>query len=322
MKKKALLILQTLVSISLLAWIFGREEFRHQTGEVLRTANPWWLLAGLGVAGVMNLLGAVRWGIFVRVTGLKLTAWEVLRLSWIGLFFNNFLVGVVGGDAVKVVWLCAKGHPKFPALLSVLMDRMSGLGALVIASLALMLSQMAWLSRSPVVGHLINFVFIYLAVIVALTALSFVLAARGMTERIPQWMPGRAWIVEFTGVYFEFVVKWRQSLCGAALSVVMLAGYFLTFYCSARAFGVHVPVLEFCAIMPTVDIISSLPVSLGGFGVREKLFEVLMSDLFGTSAALAVSISLGGALLNMAWGLMGALLLPSYRRVTGGRTEV
>jgi glycosyltransferase 2 family protein len=317
MRKWAPLFIQTLVSVALLAWIFWKEEFRVRTWQVLTSAHPGWLVAGFLVAGVGNLIGVVRWGIFLRVLGIRLPAWEVFRLSFVGLFFNNFFVGAVGGDAVKVVWLAAKGHRKTAALLSVLMDRMSGFGALILCSLVFMFLRLDWLMRSSVVAGLIKGVFIYLAVVVALTALSFVMSAKGLTHRLPRGFPGREMIIDFTEAYFQFVSSWRQTLLASLLSIVMLLTYFLTFYSSARAFGLQVPVEEFFAFMPAVDIISALPISLGGFGVREQLFAAVLGDLWGAPAAQAVSISLGGASLSLLWGLFGLALLPAYHQAIG-----
>lgn len=314
MKKWLPLFLQTLVSVVLLAWIFWRPDFRSQVWQVVVSADPGWLAAGFAVAGVGNLLGVVRWAVFLRVLKIPLPGWEVLRLSFVGLFFNNFLVGAVGGDAVKVVWLAAKGHNRTAALLSVLMDRMSGLGALIFCSLTFMLWRLDWLMSSPVVAGVIQFVFGYLIVVVVLMAFSFVISARGLTSRLPERLPGRKMILEFTSAYIQFVAAWRATLVASALSLVILLTYFATFYCSARAFGVDIPVLDFFAFMPAVDIISALPVSLGGFGVRDKLFAVLLGDLCGVPMAQAVSVSLGGAVLSLVWGLFGLALLPSYRQ--------
>ncbi len=317
MKKWVLVVIQSLVSVALLAWIFWREDFRARTWHVLTSADPGWLTAGFLVAGVGNLLGVVRWAIFLRVLGIRLPPWDVLRLSFVGLFFNNFLVGVVGGDAVKVVWLVAKGHRKTAALLSVLMDRMSGFGALILCSLIFMLLRLDWLMRSAVVAGLIKGVFIYLVAVVVLMAFSFVMSAKGLTRRLPRRFPGREMIIEFTEAYFQFVTSWRQTLLASLLSVAMLLAYFLTFYFSARAFGFPVPIGEFFAFMPAVDIISALPVSLGGFGVREQLFATVLGELWGASAEQAVSISLGGASLSLLWGLFGLALLPAYHQAVG-----
>jgi len=314
MKKWAPLLIQSLVSVALLVWIFWKEDFRNRTWQVLTSAHPGWLAAGFFVAGAGNLLGVVRWGIFLRVLGIQLPAWDVIRLSFVGLFFNTFLVGAVGGDAVKVVWLAAKGHRKTAALLSVLMDRMSGFGALIFCSLIFMVLRFDWLMRSAVVAGLIKGVFIYLFMVVVLMAVSFLMSAKGLTSRLPRRFPLRGMIIEFTEAYLQFVIAWRQTLVASLLSVVMLLAYFFTFYFSARAFGIQVPIGEFFAFMPAVDIISALPISLGGFGVREQLFATVLGELWGVAAAQAVSVSLGGALLSMLWGLFGLALLPSYHQ--------
>ena len=308
-----------MVSAGLILWIFWNPAFREQAWKTLDSARPGWLAAGFAIAGFGSLLGVFRWGIFLRMLGLSLPLWDTLRMSFVGLFCNNFLVGAVGGDAVKVVWLAAQGHSHSRALLSVIMDRMSGLGALVLCSLFFILWRLDWLMKSPVVAGVIQFVFVFLGVVVGVSALSFVIAARGLTSRLPKRLPGRARILEFTEAYFQFVASWRGTLCASLLSVAMLMAYFLTFYCSARAFGLAVPVVDFLAVMPAVDIISALPVSLGGLGVREQLFATLLGDLFGVPPAQAVSISLGGAFLSMAWGLFGLALLPSYRRAVENR---
>lgn len=314
MKKWAPLLFQSLVSVALLAWIFWSEDFRNRIWQVLTSAHLGWLTAGLLVAGAGNLLGVVRWGIFLRVLGIRLAPWDVLRLSFVGLFFNAFLVGVVGGDAVKVVWLAAKGQRKTAALLSVLMDRMSGFGALIICSLVFMSLRLDWLTRSALVAGLIKGVFVYLLLILVLMAVSFLMSAKGLTSRLPRRFPFRAMIIEFTEAYLQFVIAWRQTLLASLLSIGMLLAYFLTFYLSARAFGLEVPIGEFFAFMPAVDIISALPISLGGFGVREQLFATVLGELWGVPAAQAVSVSLGGALLSMLWGLCGLALLPAYHQ--------
>ena len=317
MKKWALLITQSLVSVALLVWIFWKQDFREHTWEVLTSAQPGWLAAGFLFAGAGNLLGVVRWGIFLKVLGIRLPAWDVLRVSFVGLFFNNFFVGAVGGDAVKVVWLGAKGYRKTAALLSVLMDRMSGFGALILCSLIFMLARFDWLMQSALVASLIKGVFIYLLAALVLMAASFLISAKRITGRMPRSFPGREMIIEFTEAYLQFLTCWRQTLLASLLSALMLLAHFLTFYASARAFGLLVPLSEFLAFMPAVDILSALPISLGGFGVREQLFSTVLGELWGAPAAQAVSISLGGALLTLLWGLIGLALLPAYHQAVG-----
>jgi glycosyltransferase 2 family protein len=313
MKQRLVIAGQTVVTLALLAWIFSQEEVRENTLAVLRNADLRWVFAAVLVAGVETFLGACRWRIFLVVLGIRLPFWQTVRLFYLGLFFNTFLLGSVGGDAVKVLALIGQGQPKGPALLSVVMNRMSGLGALVLMSLTFMLWNYSWLIESPVVAGLIHFVFLYLFGVVALLALSLAAAWTGFGDRAPSWAPFRDKLAQMCELYFLFLSKWPKTLLAAGISCLMLMGYFLVFYCAMRAYGVAPDIGRVFAFMPVVDVISALPISLGGIGVREKLFVVLLGQLFGVPASTAVWISLTGFLMTLLWGLVGLMTLPFYR---------
>jgi hypothetical protein len=56
-----------------------------------------------------------------------------------------------------------------------------------------------------------------------------------------------------------------------------------------------------------------LPISLSGIGVREQLFQNVLSSLFGISKGLAVMISVTGFLMVVFWGLVGGCVYLVYR---------
>jgi len=313
MKQKLIFAGQTVVTIGLLVWIFSQQEVRDNTVTVLRNADLRWVAAAIGVAGAETFLGALRWRIFLGVLDIRLPFWQSVRLFYLGLFFNTFLVGAVGGDAVKALALIGQGQPKGAAFLSVVMDRMSGLGALVLVSLTFLLWHYSWLTASPVVAGLIHFVFFYLLAVIGLVAISLLAAWTGFGDRAPRWVPFRTQFARMCELYFLFVSRWPQTLLAAGISCFMLLGYFLVFYCAMRAYGVVPDPTKVFAFMPVVDVIAALPISLGGIGVREKLFVVLLGQLMGVPAGTAVWISLTGFLTTLFWGLAGLLALPFYR---------
>ena len=95
--------------------------------------------------------------------------------------------------------------------------------------------------------------------------------------------------------------KWLRSLCGVMVSVVMLFAYYLSFWCAVRAVDGGASPLAVVSAMPVIDGLSSLPVSVAGVGVREKLFQVLLSREAGMGADTAVAASLAGFLCQLAW---------------------
>jgi hypothetical protein len=69
--------------------------------------------------------------------------------------------------------------------------------------------------------------------------------------------------------------------------------------------------------LPIILTIASLPISLSGIGVREQLFQNVLSGMFGTPEGLAVMISITGFLIVVFWGLVGGCVYLVYRP-TGG----
>ena len=75
-----------------------------------------------------------------------------------------------------------------------------------------------------------------------------------------------------------------------------------------EAFSAHVSLVDIFSIMPIVTVVTSLPISVSGIGVREQLFKNLLGDLTGTAAEVAVLISLVGFLSYVCWSLVGAVI--------------
>ena len=112
----------------------------------------------------------------------------------------------------------------------------------------------------------------------------------------------------------------RRSLAALALSLLSLATYFSIYFCAARALATPVSLIDVFSLMPVIDVITMLPVTLSGIGLREKLFETMLGALCNVPAARAVLVSLGGFGLESCWALAGAPVFLFYR--TGSDAEV
>jgi len=304
--RKLVLPIQAAVSISLLAWLFSRQDFRGRIVTVLFAADIRWLLAGFLLAGIVQFLCLLRWRIFLKMAGIEIRFAESAAIFFAGLFCNLFLPGGAGGDVVKIGLLAARGKDLGRCAISVLMDRLCGTVSMILLGSGLMSWQFGWLAEIPLVAGLVHAITVYLLVLAALIVLSVVLSSRRIVARLPARWPGRKRLVELTGVYSQCAVQWPRTLLAAGVSMAMLALYFLTYFCSGRAYGLELPPDKFLALMPAVDLISGLPVSLGGLGVREGVFTFLLGNLASVPGPLAVSISLGGYLMSALWGVPGA----------------
>jgi uncharacterized protein (TIRG00374 family) len=314
-KRWLLVLLQTAVTVGLLAFFFRDAEFRADVLKGLRNANPGWLVLGVAIAGVENLLGVFRWRIFLRMLSIEVPFWKSFQVCLVALFCNTFLLGAAGGDLVRAAYLIRRGANKTDSLLSVMLDRISGLGALILYTCILAAIGREWLSHSPTAVLAIQLVIAYQIVCAGLILASLYLATHGFTERPPRWAPFPELLRKMGAGYAKMAYQWGSSLRASGLSLIMLAGYFAVFYCSARAFRLDISFLHLSTIMPIVDVVSALPISIGGLGVREHTFAKLLGELVHATEATAFSVSLIGYLLNTSWGLAGAAILPLFKGI-------
>jgi uncharacterized protein (TIRG00374 family) len=314
-KRWLFVALQSAVTVGLLAFFFHDAEFRRKALDAFRHAQPGWLVLGVLIAGVENMIGAARWRIFLRMLSIEVPFWKAVQVCLVALFCNTFLLGAAGGDLVRAAYLIRRGASKTHAFLSVIMDRVSGLAALIVYTWALAAMNHDWLLRSPTATWMLEFVIAYQLVCTLLIVGALHVSVRGHTSRLPRWAPFPEFVHKMGAGYARMYHDWRGSMRAAALSFVMLIAYFAVFFCAARAFGLDISFLHLATIMPMADMISALPISIGGMGVREGVFVALLGELAQAPAALAVPISLVGYFLNISWGLVGAAILPLYKGI-------
>jgi len=314
MKKTVLTIVQILVTVGILFWVFHDHTKRAQMWEALSHAKPAWLLAGFAFYGVVELLAAGRWYILLRVQGIKLAAWRVGALLMLGIFFNMFMPGGTGGDVLKIFFLL-KEIPKKKAegLLAVLMDRLIGLMALIMISSVIIAIQYNWLRTAPVAR---NLTWVLLAILVAGLGgiiFSFVISGFGLAHKLPKKMPMRDKLIDLAVAYNAYARAWPASLAALVASFGVHMASFSLFVCAARALNVPISTGAILTVMPIILTLAAMPISVGGTGVREGLFAALLVPLCGISQSLAVTLSLTGFMLSAAWGVVGGVIYLLYR---------
>lgn len=313
-KKTIATLCQFVVTVALLYWLLHDPQKRADMWHALVHAKRGWFLLGIAVYAGVEVLGALRWQVLLRVQNIHLPFWRVFQLFMIGVFFNVFLPGAVGGDVVKIFYLLKETRQqKAAAFLTVLMDRLLGLLALIgITAVILGPHYREFLETPATKALLVTLVFI-MANAVGAILVSIVIISFGWINHLPQRLPGRAKLIEISAAYALYGRAWKSSLAGFLLSAAAHGLYFTTFYFAARAFTESVTWLNMMTVMPVVAVITSLPISISGVGVREGLFEKLLGDLYGVGAEAAVLISLTGFLIIVIWSAVGGIVYLFYR---------
>ena len=318
MKKTILTILQACVTLVILFLVFRDPQKRHAMADQVRDADPLWLLAGFACYGVVEVLAGFRWRILLRIQGIHLGWGRLSMLLLIGVFFNYFIPGGTGGDVVKIFYLLKETPGKrSAALLTVLMDRLVGLIALIFMAGFLIATRWSWLVSTPDTAKAVWTCLVILGSGAVGLGVSLIVSRFGLVHKLPARLPGRDRMAEMALAYDLHAKAWRPMCLAFLLSIGAHIAYFAVFYCPALSFHashVRIPTFgELCAIMPVVNTILGMPISIGGLGLREGLFKLFFGQLCGVTDTVAVPMSSVGYLLTGAWGLIGGVLYLFYR---------
>ncbi len=320
---------QATVTLALLAWIFSDGEVRAGVARALAESHAGWMALAVASAGVCVFTGALRWLIFLRMQGFAIRFPKVTAIFLVGGFFNLFLFGSLGGDAAKVVCVgreCPGRHTA--AILSIMMDHMSGLVALLGMAVCFTFLRYDLFLATPLAAGMLGILVLLLGVSIGGIAICLVLARWGLADRLPMPAVVRARMAEVELAFNALGQQWPRTLLAVGVSVMVMFSHFLTFYCSSRAVEGRSSLVEILTVMPVVDVMAGLPVSISGLGVREKSFEELLGVIGGVPVETAILISLGGFAASLVWSLAGGVVFCFYRpsgrriRLRDVRTEM
>ena len=291
MKKILVTILQIVVTVAVLIWVFHDPEKREKMREALWTADYLWIGAAVIAYFLVELAAGVRWWILLKVQQIHLSIPRVSGLFLIGMFYNQFLPGGTGGDIMKSYLLLKETPGKATgALLAVVFDRMVGLVALIGITATLIALRYDFLTQLPETRALVRGLLAVLGSAVLMLLTSFVVSGFDLAHQLPQRFPGREKLIELSAAYHLYARHWRATIVALGASIVAHLSTFATFLFVAYAFHARVAVLDFFAIMPVERTISSLPISVAGVGLREKIFLIMLHGLCGVPEAVAVLI--------------------------------
>ena len=316
MKKTLLTALQIAVTIGLLWWVFHDPERRSEMLAAAKLANVWWLGAGILVFFFCTIVATARWKILLAVQAINMTWLRTWQLFMIGMFFNLFMLGSTGGDVVKMfLTMREASNNKAAALLSVFMDRVIGMLALIFLSVAFLYFRYDLLNHAEGSSTLLNLLLWLMAAALLIIVGMFTFSALGWVHYLPQWTPLRGRIVEISAACHMYAKGWRLTIWAFLVSFPLFGMFFTTFYCAARAFTDQLGIVDIFSVMPIVAVITAIPISVSGIGLRESLFVSLLAP-FGVTAAVATLISVTGFLINTLGSLAGGLVFLFYRSST------
>src|SRR5438477_4912291 len=262
MRKSLLLFVKIFFSVGLLYVALRGIDFT-QVKSRLSQINIGWIAVSFAVAALQLWLGAVRWRDVTAACGTELPLARAFRYNFIGAFFNQTLPSAIGGDAMRL-WLLGRGGAGWrTATYSVFVDRAIGLIALAVLVVGTL--PLSWQLIHDEKGR-------YALAIIGFGAIaagaSFLVLGRLPWAWLDSWFANRH--LRACSTAANEVIFGRRTaprIVVVSISIHVLAVVMI--WLSASSIAAAAQPAQLFAVVPPVMLITMLPISIAGWGLRE-----------------------------------------------------
>jgi hypothetical protein len=184
------------------------------------------------------------------------------------------------------------------------------------------LLQFNLLTRTPETAGLLSIFAMVLGAFISTLICAFIVSKLRLAHRLPEKMPMRGTIIELATAIEAYSNSPLAALKAFGLSILNHCIAFFSIYCAARAFTDKLSLFDIFTVFPLIITLASLPISVAGIGVREKLSEEMLHALYQIPSELAVLISISSFLMMVVWYLAGGVVYLLYRSPDGGHARL
>jgi uncharacterized protein (TIRG00374 family) len=290
-KKKIFNFVRIFVSVALLSFLVYRNRGNFEA--ILNTLKNLdirflvlaFLLYSIGISFIV-----FRWGALLRGHGYKIFRPFLWQSAFIGWFYNMLLPTSVGGDFYRVYDLYEnKGVPMNENISAVVMERIMGsLTGMVYLILAYFLGTFDYLTRNTFRGLLAG-----LGVILAFFTVLFfprLFKIDVLLKKIKFLSRIRPKLRDFHDMLTSYRYKKRHLIIAFCYSLLIQAIFMTSYYCINLSMGMGLQYRMMVFTLPFVQIASSVPIAIGGMGIRENA-AVFVLESFGAARSDATLFS-------------------------------
>lgn len=255
---------------------------------IITGTNPLFFSIAVGVGIVGVLISSFRWMILLHSKKFDEDFLDVFAIYYYCSFINLYMPSTVGGDSIKAYLVGNSTENLDDAVASIIFERVAGLMAILFfgsLSVSLFPQQLP-----PVITYTLFFGLILLS---SFFMVLFNSKIRKIIYLIINQIPTR---VGSTLVkIYESIQKYRNDkeviMKVVGVSLIFQLVPVINVYLLSRSIGINIPVIFIFILVSISQLISFLPISIAGFGVRETVYVSLLTTV-GISPSAAVSLAL------------------------------
>ncbi len=297
--------------------------------NIVKKADRSFLWIALLIYPINYVVTAIRWKLLLDVLKIPLGPIRAFQINMVGAFYNTFMPGSTGGDLLRAYYAAKHTTHKGRAVLSVVIDRVIGLLALVL--LGGSMAAFKWLTstdmhdpvtikcRQVTIGSaiilgvaVVGVMVYYVPLLRRFTGLDFILRKLPMQKHVRS-------MLEVADLYGQ---RPGVVLLTIAMSLPVHAITVMSAMAAGQAFGLPIHPGYYWIVVPVVSLAGAMPVSPQGAGVMEFFAYLLMRGQKATVAdALVLTMSI--RFVQIFWNLLAGvfLLRGSYQAPTTKETE-
>ncbi len=288
----------TLLAIALLVYLLKQQGWR-EIGGAIQQIPLWRFALALGLIMVSRLAVSGRWHILLISSGVGITFWQTIRLTFAGLFASNFLPTTIGGDVVRLAGALQLNFDAMICAASLIVDRLVGMVGMAMAVPLGLPRFMQSREMSGLSGHFEDSNFL----------VAFTLLPLGRW-----WKSGWEQALRISKRLIKALSLWMNRpvalLVALGLSWIHMLCLFSAIWLLFGGMGQNISIWLVSGLYSIVYFVTLLPFSINGYGIQ----EVSMTFMFSTVGGASVQSSLTGAILfrtlMMLASLPGALFVP------------
>ena len=293
-KKASIILVKVVVTAILVKWIINSIDFKSFT-NIINTITWPFIVVIIIVSFVDMAVAALRWKVLMRPFKPSFSYIHLLYLSLVAHCYNMLAPGNIAGDVVRAIKTSAA---------AVFLDRLIGMLGLVVIVLCGIIFSYTMLSELGLMKYIILVTFI-------LSLISVSILSRRVTRRF-------IWISNLLGSLYEKIKDvvvsiqlyrncYREIIEAFAATIGSHLLMITTVYLISRAIGCNAAYFHCLLFVPVIGLISSLPITIGGLGLREASYILLFTQV-GATKEQALGMSLIYFMLLFVWAILGAIL--------------
>ena len=284
----------TILALALLIYLLSQQGW-DEILAALRQISITHLLLAFGLMFVSRLAVVGRWHILLVSSGLDISYWQSLRITFAGLFATNFLPTTIGGDVVRLAGAVQQRQDAAIAAASLIVDRLVGLAGMLLAIPFGLpgVIQADLFHNLPTSLHTIP----HLSFIVWEPLTKIYRKAMEIAKRL--FSAAGIWLHQPRSLLISLIYTWVNMLCLFGILDLLLA-------------DLERPVSYWLigGLYALVYLFTLIPISINGYGLQEVSMTFLFNKVAGIPLPSALTAALLFRTLMIASSLPGALFVP------------